>query len=168
MQFFTATIVNWKPLLEPDVFKQIIIDSLKYLTTEKRCYVYGFVIMPNHIHLLWNAQGNCDNQKNKESLLRFTAHEFRKKLKADAPDVLELYCSTQHDRQYHFWERRAYAADMYNRQVAEQKLEYMHNNPLQEKWKLAALPEDYRYSSAQYYLKQHDEFELLTHYMEHL
>ncbi|MDR6563262.1 MULTISPECIES: hypothetical protein [unclassified Arcicella] len=49
-QFFTATILSWKPLLKPDKYKQIIIDSLKFLVENHRVKVYGFVIMPNHIH----------------------------------------------------------------------------------------------------------------------
>ena len=50
LQFFTATNLWWKKLLQPDKYKQIIIDSLKFLVENKRVKVYGFVIMPNHIH----------------------------------------------------------------------------------------------------------------------
>ena len=39
------------PLLESDLNKQIIIDSLKYLSDKELITVYAFVIMPNHIHL---------------------------------------------------------------------------------------------------------------------
>ena len=56
--FFTATILDWKPLLKPDDHKKIIMDSLKFLTLNKRIFLYGFVIMPNHIHLLWRMQEN--------------------------------------------------------------------------------------------------------------
>jgi hypothetical protein len=45
-----------------------------------------------------------------------------------------------------------------------QKLDYIHNNPLQPKWTLAMHPEDYRYSSARYYQTGEDEFELISHY----
>jgi len=31
-------------------------ESLKFLTTEKRTWLYGFVLMPNHFHLLWCKQ----------------------------------------------------------------------------------------------------------------
>ena len=53
VQFFTASILNWIPLLKPDTHKQIIVDSLAYLVQKKRCEVYAFIIMPNHIHLIW-------------------------------------------------------------------------------------------------------------------
>jgi REP element-mobilizing transposase RayT len=50
-QFFTATILEWKHLLKPDKYKDFITESLSFRVNEKQVFVYGFVIMPNHIHL---------------------------------------------------------------------------------------------------------------------
>ncbi|WP_255478614.1 hypothetical protein [Rufibacter sp. XAAS-G3-1] len=50
--------------------------------------------------------------------------------------------------------------------MTEQKLDYIHQNPAQEKWKLAELPEDYYYSSARFYLENKDDFGFLTHYLD--
>jgi len=47
----------------------------------------------------------------------------------------------------------------------EQKLNYLHNNPVHQKWKLATVPEDYKYSSASFYMTGKDEFGLLQHYL---
>jgi hypothetical protein len=35
-QFFTATNLEWKKLLKPDKYKDIIIESLRFLVNEKR------------------------------------------------------------------------------------------------------------------------------------
>ena len=51
--FWTSTIYQWKHLLKQDKYKEILIDSLANLTERKKIKVYGFVIMPNHVHLLW-------------------------------------------------------------------------------------------------------------------
>ena len=48
--------------------------------------------------------------------------------------------------------------------VFEQKLDYLHNNPLQDKWRLAEFPENYKYSSAKFYETGNDKFDLITHY----
>jgi len=56
IEFFTATCLNWQPLLDPDEHKDIILSSLKFLFKEDRIWLYGYVIMPNHIHLLWRNQ----------------------------------------------------------------------------------------------------------------
>ncbi len=56
VQFFTATILKWKTLLFNNSYKEIILDSLSFLVTNGRVKVYGFVIMPNHIHLIWQVR----------------------------------------------------------------------------------------------------------------
>lgn len=40
-------------MLADDKHKDIIIDSLRFLVTEKRIELNAFVIMSNHIHLIW-------------------------------------------------------------------------------------------------------------------
>lgn len=63
-QFFTATILERKPLLIDDCYKDIIIKSLKFLKNEGSIVIYSFVIMPNHIHLIWQIQDGHKLDKN--------------------------------------------------------------------------------------------------------
>jgi putative transposase len=50
--FFTATILDWKKLLQPEKHNKIIADSLAFLVKENIVKVYAFTIMDNHIHLI--------------------------------------------------------------------------------------------------------------------
>jgi hypothetical protein len=68
------------------------------------------------------------------------------------------------DRQHQLWERNSLSIDLYTQDVLRQKLNYIHHNPLQQKWNLCSTPEDYFYSSALFYEKGHDHFNFLTHY----
>ena len=52
-QYFTATIYQWKHLLTDNNHKDTIINSLKYLVTEKRIALDVFIIMSAPIHLIW-------------------------------------------------------------------------------------------------------------------
>lgn len=52
-EFLTGTIYNWEHLLAKDDFKNIILDSFQWLVNNKKCSINAFVLMPNHIHLLW-------------------------------------------------------------------------------------------------------------------
>ncbi|MEQ9424463.1 MAG: hypothetical protein RJQ09_08610 [Cyclobacteriaceae bacterium] len=52
-QFITITAYNWKHLLKPDKNKQEVINSLSFLVKEKRVKIYAFVILNNHMHLIW-------------------------------------------------------------------------------------------------------------------
>lgn len=52
--FWTITINHWYPLLRKEENKMIIINSLQWLLSKQLVQIYGYVIMPNHIHLMWN------------------------------------------------------------------------------------------------------------------
>ena len=161
-QFFTATILEWKHLLTDDNYKDIIINSLQFLKNEQSIVIYGYVIMPNHIHLLWQIQDGFKQDKIQMRFLKFTAQQMKFKLQKENPPAVEQYRVKAKDREFQFWERNSLSIDLWSEAVFDQKLEYIHNNPLQEKWRLAELPEGYRYSSAAFYLTGHDEFGLIT------
>ena len=51
--FWTSVIKDWKHLLSTDEMKMIIIQSFQWLVQHELVYIYGYVIMNNHIHILW-------------------------------------------------------------------------------------------------------------------
>ena len=70
------------------------------------------------------------------------------------------------ERSHRIWQRDPLAILMDNQKKVEQKIIYMHNNPLHERWNLVDCPESYRWSSAGFYETGVDEFGILTHYMD--
>jgi len=60
--FTTASIYNWLPLLQKDEFKDILISSLKFLKDNDRLDVFAFVIMPNHLHIIWSENITSVNE----------------------------------------------------------------------------------------------------------
>jgi hypothetical protein len=96
--------------------------------------------------------------------LKFTAQQMKFKL-IDAKDpMLSWFRVNAKDRQYQFWERNSLSIDLWTPKGFEQKLDYIHNNPIQDKWQLVKYPEDYKYSSAKFYETGVDDFGLLTHH----
>ncbi|RYZ60363.1 MAG: hypothetical protein EOO14_07380, partial [Chitinophagaceae bacterium] len=69
--FFTATCLEWKKLLAPDKYKNILIDSLRFLVKDERVMVYGFVIMPNHIHVVWHLKAGRKRPDVQRDFLKF-------------------------------------------------------------------------------------------------
>ena len=128
-QFFTATILEWKHLLKEDEFKDIIIKSLQFLINEKSVVIYAFVIMPNHIHLIWQIQDGFKRDKIQLRFLRFTAQQMKFRLLETNKSKLENYRVNAKDREYQFWERNALSIDLWSEGVFMQKLEYIHYNP---------------------------------------
>lgn len=163
-QFFTATILEWKALLANDDYKRIITDSLSYLVEKQRIKVFGFVVMPNHLHIIWKIQPPYTKTQIQLSFLKYTAQQIKFDLKANHPELLNLFKVNAKDREYQFWERNALSVDLFSESVFLQKLNYIHHNPVQEKWGLAELPEDYYWSSAGFYEHGIDRFGFLTHF----
>ena len=165
--FFTSTINNWQNLLIKNERKQIVINSLKYLVEKNRISLHAFVIMPNHIHLIFTLSEDEVQEKIQRDFLRFTSQQIIKTMiHAKEEDELLNYRSTQKDRIYHIWERRPMWIHVENSKILEQKLNYIHNNPLQNKWKLCASAEDYEWSSASFYLREQKTFDFISDYRD--
>jgi putative transposase len=159
--FWTATINHWNRLLLGNEFKAVIVNSLCHLSRSGNIDVFAFVIMPNHIHLIWRINQLNGKETPQGSLLKFTAHTFKKMLQATAPVELTKYAVMANNKRYEFWQRDSLAIHLYTRAVAMQKLHYLHNNPIAPHWQLSATPADYAYSSAHYYEGQEKQFDFL-------
>jgi REP element-mobilizing transposase RayT len=166
ISFFTATILEWKHLLKPDKYKELIISSLSFLVKEKRANLYGFVIMPNHIHLLWKILPPHNLEAVQRDFLKYVAQQIRRDLAKHHPKVLPLFEVNAKDRKYQIWERNPLSVYCYSEEMIAQKLNYIHLNPIKEKWGLATVPEDYHYSSAKFYIQNITVFDFLTHYLD--
>jgi putative transposase len=149
--FWTATINGWRHLLQPDAYKDVIIGSLEHLSAAKLIDVFAFVIMPNHIHLIWRMLAANGKESANGSFLKFTAHEFKRMLKQDPNSDLEKYAVVARNKKYEFWQRDPLAIHLYTRPVAYQKMDYLHYNPMAERWQLATEPSGYKYSTAKFY-----------------
>jgi putative transposase len=160
--FWTDTIKDWQILLYDDDHKAIIINSLRELVLREKIIVYAFVIMPNHIHLIWEMKELNGKEMPHASFNKFTAHQFQKLIKAKNPEILNNFKVDESERKYRFWKRDPLAILLDGKDKAIQKLNYIHNNPLQEKWKLCDIPEDYKWSSAKFYDIGVDDFGFLT------
>lgn len=100
--FHTATILEWKHLLKPDKYKDIILSSMKFLTEKRRAEIYGFVIMPNHIHLLWKIIFPNTLEQVQRDFMKFTSQTIKFDLVKNHPAVLEKFYVGAKDRKYQF------------------------------------------------------------------
>ncbi len=94
------------------------------------------------------------------------AHEIVKELKAHHLAVLPHFKVDEKDRKFRIWQRDSLAVLMDSKSKFEQKLNYIHNNTLAERWNLARTPEEYYWSSAAFYETGIDNFGFISHYSE--
>ena len=159
--FFTATNLEWRKLLKNDSYKEIIIRSLRFLVNEHRINLFSFVIMDNHIHLIWQMLRGHLRKEVQRDFLKFTANQIKRELERNSPEILECFLVNAKDRKYQFWERNSLNIELRNSYVFNQKLDYIHWNPV--KAGLCSIPEEYNYSSAKFYQTGIDNWGFLTH-----
>jgi hypothetical protein len=61
-----------------------------------------------------------------------------------------------HGHKYQVWQQGFDSVAITKQKDMLTKLNYIHNNPLQEHWKLCPSPEEYPFSSAAYYISGKD------------
>jgi REP element-mobilizing transposase RayT len=159
--FFTATNLEWKNLLQPDKYKNIIIASMKHLVKERRVNIYGFVIMPNHIHIIWQLQHGQKRENVQRDFLKHTAQTIKEDMLLNKPAELKAYLVNDKDRKYQFWERNALSVELWSEKVFMQKLNYIHENPVRAGICKSCV--EYKYSSALFYETGKDNWGFLTH-----
>ena len=157
--FWTASIHEWYYLLAPDENKQIIIDSLKHLSDRGFINVYAFVIMPTHIHLIWELNKLNGKESPKGSFLKYTGHKLLNKLKQEGKS--DPYLVNEANKDHEIWQKDSLAIEIFSLKVAIQKLDYIHFNPVSSKWHLAKDDISYHYSSVRFYEAGLDEFGFL-------
>ena len=157
-QFFTATILDWKPLLQNDDYKDIIIDALRFAIKKRRINLYAFVIMNNHIHIVWQQLPPFTKSQVQLGFMKYTAQKIKYDLQKNNLHLLKEFKVDTKDREYQIWKRNPLSIELFTPAVFHQKIDYIHNNPVRAG--LCKYPEDYKYSSARYYETGVDEFGL--------
>lgn len=150
ISFFTATILKWKRLLLNDKYKDIIIDSMKFIVKDGRADIYAFVIMPNHVHIVWKIKEDYKLHDVQRDFLKYTAQQIIFDLKSNNPNELEKYYVGSKDRKYQIWARNPLSSRLEHNKIIIQKIKYIHANPFRKSWSLVEDILDYKYSSARF------------------
>ena len=149
-------------MLADDNCKDIIINSLKFLVTDKRIVLNAFVIMSNHFHAIWQPLAAFKPSDIQASFMKYTAQQLKRFTEKNNKEFLATFLVNKEDRAYQIWKRRPLSVELRTSHVFNQKLEYIHYNPVKNG--LCINPEDYHYSSARFYYNGKDDFGMLTHY----
>lgn len=152
LYFITASVIEWKHLFIAPEYAAIPLNSLAWLQQHKRILLFAFVIMPSHIHAIIKPE-KCSIGEVVQEFGSFTAHKILKQLQSDKQkDLLDVFHQKKRDLRdaYSIWQD-IQAKNIYSMDFLQQKMEYIHQNPVGKDWKLAKGRADYLYSSAGYY-----------------
>ena len=138
---------------------------------EERCLLNGYVIMPNHMHLIiYQDENNKSLNKIMAESKRFLAYEIVKRLKQkERADILQkLEDGVQQNERSkgkkHQVFRLSFDAKKLDEKEVESVLDYIHRNPVSGVWNLVSDFADFKYSSASYYERGESSFYNLIDY----
>jgi REP element-mobilizing transposase RayT len=153
--FCTFTCYNWLNLFElADLYDEVY--KWFNILIKNSIGINGYVIMPNHLHtMLYLPGGSKPLNKIIGNGKRFIAYEAVSRLESIGEfELLSILQEGVSDRErennklHQVFQPSFDAKPCYSTKFIEQKLDYIHRNPVSGKWKLA---EDYIHSSAGFY-----------------
>lgn len=152
LYFVTASICGWKHLFIDRKYAEVVLESLRWMQNQNRIILFAFVLMPSHLHAILKPESGTIGDI-VQQFGSHTAHSILERLRADArQDLLDFFHKERRDprHQHSIWQD-IQAKNIYSAEFLFQKIEYIHNNPVDKIWQLAADRADYAYSSAGYY-----------------
>ena len=153
--FVTDTVVDWVDIFTRPIYKHIVIESLQYCQEHKGLIIYAWVLMSNHLHAIVGSEGEAKVSDIWRDFKKFTSKEIIATIKTEISESRSEWMlnrfeySGKNDKKiknYRFWQEGNDAQGIYLNEYFEQKLNYIHYNPV--KAEIVNWPEDYRYSSA--------------------
>ncbi len=155
--FISFAVVNWIDVFTREIYFSCIIDSLEYCRKNKGLELFGYVIMPNHMHMIFRSKKGQPSE-----LLRdfkgFTARELLKLIQGNPKEsrknwmlqsFKEAGTKNSNVKNMQFWQQHNQPIECYSAEIFEQKLNYIHKNPV--KAGFVKQPEEWKYSSASNY-----------------
>ena len=133
--FVTFSCYRRLPRLQEDRIRDLFIESLERTRRDYRFRVYGYVVMPEHVHLLIS-------EPEEEALA--------KAIQALKIAVARRAMHYDEGAGIAFWQRRYYDHNVRTEQSFVEKLRYLHRNPVIRG--LVEKPEDWEWSSFRHYL----------------
>ena len=145
LHYITWSCYHRRPLLAAPRRRDAFLRVLEQVRQKYDFTVVGYVVMPEHVHVLISEPEQGDPSLVMKALKQSVARRLlpRKRLRTQR----EFWAEPDLPR--HFWQKRFYDFNVWSRRKEIEKLRYMHRNPV--KRGLVSSPELWRWSSFRFY-----------------
>ncbi len=155
--FVSFATVYWIDVFTRRQYKDILVDSINHCIENKGLIVYAWCLMTNHAHMIiatedMNLQDIMRDLKSHSSKMITNAIKENQQESRKEWILWMLERAGQkngNNKHYQFWQQHNQPIVLSNADIFEQKLNYIHNNPIEMGF--VDNPEDYIYSSARDY-----------------
>ena len=151
LHFITFSCYRRHPLLGTRRARDRFVRILDEVRARHGFRLIGYVVMPEHVHLLVSEPRNGTPSKVLQVLKQKVSRALRGRGRKKAPGQLSSAFAAAATEERAFWQRRFYDFNVWSSKKVREKLEYMHANPV--KRKLVVHPKDWPWSSWSYYAK---------------
>lgn len=135
LHFITFSCFGRRPLLETAEARNCFVRELDEMRTQYAFRLVGYVVMPEHVHLLITEPGKSNPSKTLQVLKQRISRKLLPRRRGGDTSTDER----------HFWQRRFYDFNVCSGKKITEKLEYMQLNPV--KRNLVVHPRDWPWSS---------------------
>jgi len=142
--FITFSCYQRRPLLETVRAKNRFVKILDQVRKRHEFLLLGYVVMPEHVHLLSSEPKRMTPSRAMQILKQRVSRRMRGRPKTSWQQ-LPLRFPGDESGLGRFWQRRFYDFNVYTKKKIQEKLDYMHTNPV--KRKLVKHPTEWPWSS---------------------
>jgi REP element-mobilizing transposase RayT len=153
LHYLTLQVIEWIDIFSRQKYRDIIIENLAFCQKKKGLEIFAYVIMTNHIHLIARSEdGQLSNtiRDFKSYTSKVILNEINLPGESRKSWMLKIFkeVAFKHNRnsEYQFWTHENHAEVLFSNKFIEQKLDYLHNNPVRAG--IVNEPHEYKYSSA--------------------
>lgn len=148
LHFTTTSCYRRRPLLDAVSRRDLFLEVLEHVRRRYRFVVVGYVVMPEHVHLLLSEPERGNPSTVMQAIKQGVARRILGKRRPGIAPERRFLCDGACEE--HIWQRRFYDFVVWSAQKRQEKLHYIHRNPVE--LVLVEEPEDWRWSSARHYL----------------
>jgi REP element-mobilizing transposase RayT len=71
--FVTSTVVDWLDVFTRDIYRDVLLDSIRFCQKNQNLPLHALVLMPNHFHLICSFANNANPGTVIKNIKSFTA-----------------------------------------------------------------------------------------------
>jgi putative transposase len=151
LHFLTFSCYRRLPLLKTMRARNLFVRALGKIRERYKFLLVGYVVMPNHVHLLISETPKATPSLVLKVLKQRTSRDFRRGRRRGPMGQLRFAFAKGEESLARFWQPRFYDFNVWSEKKVREKLEYMHANPVTRK--LVGHPKDWPWSSWSFYAK---------------
>ena len=155
VHYITFSVVEWVDVFSRAEYRHILLDHIRHAQEHDGLLLHAWVLMTNQFHGLMSAGDGKDLSSILRDIKKYSSVNILKAIEKNEREsrqawMLEIFekagKTNARNNKYQFWIQDNHPKECFGREFTEQKINYIHQNPVRAEF--VSWAEDYLYSSA--------------------